>query len=167
MLSSNFKAEEVHVQGLRDIAKACAESNVSRLIHISPALASKESKSLMMRSRAAGEDLLRKKFPESIIVRSSTLFGHEDRFLRAIGGNFAVLIHRHFWIICFCSFLLIAFSFLPFGYPVVNHGAAKRSPLYVGDLADGISRIIRLNDELVKGKTFDLFGYYDYLLFNA
>lgn len=77
------------MKGLRDIAKACAESNVSRLIHVSPALVSKESKSLIMRSRASGEDLLRKEFPDSIIVRSSTLFGHEDRFLRAIGGNFS------------------------------------------------------------------------------
>ena len=39
-----------------------------------------------MRSRAEGEKILKEEFPESIIVRGGTLFGHEDRFLRAIGG---------------------------------------------------------------------------------
>lgn len=83
----NFNARDVHVNGLKDIAKACAESNVTRFIHVSSALVSSESKSIIMRSRAGGEMMLKEEFPESIIVRGSTLFGYEDRFLRAIGGK--------------------------------------------------------------------------------
>jgi hypothetical protein len=48
---------------------------------------------------------------------------------------------------------------MPFGFPIVNHGIAKKYPLYVGDLAEGLTRIIRLNSDLVSGKTFELFGY--------
>ena len=82
----NFTSDDVHVKGLRDIAKACAESEVKRFIHVSSALISPESKSIIMKSRAEGETKLKEEFPESIIVRGATLFGHEDRFLRAIGG---------------------------------------------------------------------------------
>ncbi len=57
------------------------------------------------------------------------------------------------------SYLLIAFSLLPFGYPLVNHGRSLRNPLYVGDFAEGLMRIVSLNSDLVTGKTFDLFGY--------
>lgn len=62
----------------------------------------------------------------------------------------------------FYNYILICSLFssaLPFGYPIINHGLAKRNPLYVGDLTEGISRIIRLNSDLFDGKTFDLFGY--------
>lgn len=83
----NFKANDVHVVGLRDIAKACSESNVTRLIHVSPATASLGSQSIIMKSRAEGEKMLKEEFPKTVIVRSSSLFGHEDRFLRAIGGK--------------------------------------------------------------------------------
>ena len=43
-------ANDVHVNGLRDIARACSESNVSRLIHVSPATALLNSKSIIMKS---------------------------------------------------------------------------------------------------------------------
>lgn len=86
-LLRNFKANDVHVAGLRDIAKACVESNVTRLIHVSPATASLDSQSLIMKSRAEGEKMLEEEFPKTVIVRSSCLFGHEDRFIRAIGGK--------------------------------------------------------------------------------
>lgn len=45
---------------------------------------------------------------------------------------------------------------------MVRDGVARRYPLYVGDLAEGISRITRLNPEIVEGKTFDLFGPTEY-----
>lgn len=54
---------------------------------------------------------------------------------------------------------------MPFGFPIVNHGIAKKYPLYVGDLAEGLTRIIRLNSDLVTGKTFELFGYNLYVLY--
>ena len=40
-----------------------------------------------MKSRAEGEEMLKKEFPKTVIVRSASLYGHEDRFLRAIGGK--------------------------------------------------------------------------------
>ena len=70
-----------------DIARACADSNVRKFIHISSAVASPESKSAIMKSRADGVEMLKKEFPDSIIVRSASLYGFEDRFLRAIGGK--------------------------------------------------------------------------------
>ena len=42
-----------------------------------------------MKSRAEGEKVLKEEFPKTVIVRATSLFGHEDRFLRAIGGKHA------------------------------------------------------------------------------
>lgn len=80
------------MRGLLDIAKACKETNVSRFIQVSCGQVSEDSNSIIMKSRFEGEFKLREEFPDSIIVRSSILFGHEDRFLRAIGGKAMIFI---------------------------------------------------------------------------
>ena len=114
-----------------------------------------------MKSRAEGEEMLKKEFPKTVIVRSASLYGHEDRFLRAIGGKDkrkeCNCFKMYFYFIYY-AYSSLACSSLPLGYPIVNNGIAKRYALYVGDLAEGLSRIIRLNSNLVEGKTFDLFG---------
>lgn len=67
------------------IAKACKEENVPRLIHLVPILAQLDSKSKCLRTKAIGEEMLRQEYPRSIIVKSSNVFGNEDRFLNNIG----------------------------------------------------------------------------------
>lgn len=74
------------------IAKACRETTGARFIHVSTALASKQAASKLSRSRAEGEAALRSEHPECVIVRPSTMFGHEDRFLRALGCKPGLLL---------------------------------------------------------------------------
>ncbi len=50
-------------------------------------MASLKSQSEFLKSKAIGEEELRSKYPDTIIVRPSVLFGFEDRFLNAIGSN--------------------------------------------------------------------------------
>ncbi len=83
--SFNFTPEQVNVDGALAIAEACKEARVQRLIHVSSMMADSSSKSRFLRSKARGEEMLRQDFPRTIISRPSVLFGHEDRFLNAIG----------------------------------------------------------------------------------
>jgi len=138
----NFSLRDVHVDGARSIAEACRETGASKFIHVSSAQATADAASNISKSRAEGEALLRQDHPNSIIVRPSALFGYEDRFLHALGS-------------------FVAF---PFGFPVVDHGKAKRSPLYVGDLAEGLTRLCQLDSALIHGRTFDLFGPNQYTM---
>ena len=62
------------------------------------------------------------------------------------------------YLFCFLILLCLAFSALPLGYPLVGHGRALRHPLYVGDFAEAMLRLVGLNADLVAGRTFDLFG---------
>ena len=138
----NFSLQDVHVKGLQSIADACNQVGVGKFIHVSSAQAVNGALSNISCSRADGEALLRQNYPKSVIVRPSALFGYEDRFLHAIG----------------------TFSTFPLGFPVANHGRAKRSPLYIGDLAEGLTRLCLLDSAHIEGQTFDLLGPHQYTL---
>jgi NADH dehydrogenase (ubiquinone) 1 alpha subcomplex subunit 9 len=134
----NFKMKDVNVDGAKRIAKVCKDAGVARLIHLSSLLADANSPSVFLRTKAEGEAALKEVYPASqtIIVRPSVLFGHEDRLLNLIG----------------------VFSASPFGYPTVNKGHTKRSPLYVGDLAEALLRLAQKEGDKFGGRTFDLLG---------
>ena len=136
--------KDVNVEGALRIAKVCKDAGVSKLIHVSSLLADHNSPSAFLRSKAEGEEALKTAFPpeKTIIVRPSALFGHEDRLLNLIG----------------------VFSASPFGYPTVNKGHTKRSPLYVGDLAEALLRLAQKDGDQFKGKTFDLLGDRSYTM---
>lgn len=72
------------MEGPRRIAKACRETGVNRLIHVSALGASHDSPSAFLRSKAEGEEAVKAEFPDVTIVRPSSIFGAEDRFLSRI-----------------------------------------------------------------------------------
>ncbi|MCB1518744.1 MAG: complex I NDUFA9 subunit family protein [Hyphomicrobiaceae bacterium] len=107
----------VHTMGAAHVAQAAARAGVKTLIHMSALGADAESDSTYLRSRALGEDEVRKHFPEAIIIRPSLVFGPDDSFFNRFG-----MLARYLPVL-----------------PAV--GAKSRfQPVYVGDVAMAIAK---------------------------
>lgn len=128
----NFRMETVNIELPQTLAQICKEHG-SRFIHVSCMLATPTSQSKFYRCKWQGENHLRKHFPEATIVRTATLYGHEDRFINLIGALYKLAL----------------------GHPIVRFDAI-RHPLYVGDLAEALKRIA-LTEDLVP-RTFEAYG---------
>jgi NADH dehydrogenase len=105
----------VHVEGARHVAEAAHEAGAKALVHVSAIGASLDAESAYGRSKAEGEEAVRKAFPAATIVRPSLVFGPEDE----LTNRFAAMAR------------------LPF-LPVI---AANRNfqPVYVRDLGKAIA----------------------------
>lgn len=73
--------ERVHVELPRKIAAAMRAGGVRRLVHVSALGAGDDAPSLYLRSKTEGEAVLRAAGLDLTILRPSTIFGAEDRFL--------------------------------------------------------------------------------------
>lgn len=86
--SRNFDYQSVHVTGAELIAQICAESpSVSRLVHVSHLNAAVDSPSAFYRTKALGEQKVKKAFPNATIVRPGPMFGHEDKLLNSMASE--------------------------------------------------------------------------------
>lgn len=85
----NFTFDDVHAKGAERIASIAADAGVSRFIHVSHLNAAENSPSAFLRSKAKGEELVKKAFDGATIVRPGPLYGHEDRFLNQMASEFA------------------------------------------------------------------------------
>lgn len=126
--------QAVHDEGAGRIARAAAAAGVERLVHLSAIGAAPEAEAEYARSKAAGEAAMRDAFPGAAIVRPSIVFGVEDDFL-----------NRFAWIARLAPAL-----------PLIGGGATRFQPVYVGDVADGIARI--LDDAGTAGTTYEFGG---------
>lgn len=126
--------DAVHVGGARAIATAAAEAGVSRLVHVSAIGADADADSAYARTKAQGEAAVRAAFPDAAIVRPSVVFGPEDGFFNLFG-----------WLA----------TILP-ALPLVGGGKTRFQPVYVGDVAEAIARI--LADNATRGTTFEFGG---------
>jgi len=129
----------LHVSGPAHVAAAAKAEGVKAFIHISAIGADPESPSRYGRTKGEGEVAVRAAFPDAIIVRPSTVFGREDRFVNRFAGMIATasdmpLVHL-----------------LP-----VLRAKAKFQPLFVGDLAAAITTA--LGDPTQASNTFELGG---------
>jgi NADH dehydrogenase (ubiquinone) 1 alpha subcomplex subunit 9 len=77
----HFLMEEVNVDGCRNIAKACKEMNVPRLVHFSTIHADEKSRYRFFRSKGLGEKAVREEYPEATIIRPTSMFGLYDDYL--------------------------------------------------------------------------------------
>jgi len=140
---SNRTFKDIHINSAKQIAKISNDENIKQLIHFSALGANEESNSKYAKSKFLGEKQVIDEFPSAIIIRPSVVFGNEDKFLNMF-GNWA------------------RFSpVLPYFSHVVPHleggGGTKFQPVYVGDIARAVKKIISENSKY-KGKVYELTG---------
>ncbi len=124
----------VHADGAGRIARAAAAAGVDRMVHVSAIGAAPDSPAAYARSKAAGEEAVRNAFPGAAVVRPSIVFGIEDDFL-----------NRFAWIARLAPAL-----------PLIGGGNTRFQPVYVGDVAAGIARIVE--DHRTAGGIYELGG---------
>jgi len=76
--------EAIHELGALNVAHQATVFGIDCLVHISGIGADLQSKSRYVRSRAKGELLVSDVFPRATILRSSAIFGPDDRFLNTL-----------------------------------------------------------------------------------
>ena len=131
--------ENVHVRGAARAAKAAKAAAVERFVHVSAIGADAGSRSHYARSKAGGEAAVLEAFPEAAIVRPSVVFGPEDDFF----NRFAALAR-----------LMPALPL--YGHGLADAGATRFQPVYVGDVAAAIVRV--LADPATGGRVYELGG---------
>lgn len=125
---------KVQADGARTVADAAAAAGARALVHVSAIGADTGSASAYGRSKGEGEAAVRAAFPQATILRPSTVFGREDRFV----NRFAAMIEK-----------------LPV-VPVLSAGT-KFQPVFVGDVADATAAAVA--DPLrFGGRTMELGG---------
>ncbi len=126
--------DAVHVFGAEASAKAAKAAKVRVFIHLSAIGASATSASAYATSKAEGETRARASFPGAIIIRPSIVFGPEDKFF----NRFAAL------------------SRLSPVLPLIGGGETKFAPVFVGDVAEAIARLVDRGES--DGKTYEFGG---------
>ena len=126
--------DAVHVFGAEATAKAAKAAKVRVFIHLSAIGASATSASAYATSKAEGETRARASFPGAIIIRPSIVFGPEDKFF----NRFAAL------------------SRLSPVLPLIGGGETKFAPVFVGDVAEAIARLVDRGES--DGKTYEFGG---------
>lgn len=124
-----------HVELPRKIIAAMKQAGVRRLVHMSALKAAVDAPSAYLRSKAAGEALVREAAEDLdvTIFRPSVIFGLGDSFL----NTFASLL-----------------KYLPV-FPL-GGSAARFQPVYVGDVANAFAA--SLTDTATFGQTYELCG---------
>lgn len=138
--TKNFSFDDVFVNIPKQIATLSREAGVEKFIHMSHLNADMKSSSKYLRTKAVGEQVVRDAFPDAIILKSSEMFGREDRYLNHYSNM------RWFG-----------------GVPLISFGKKSvKQPIYVVDVAKAILSVIKDPDS--QGKTYALVGPNRYLL---
>ena len=124
----------VHAHGAGRVARAAAAAGVGRLVHVSAIGAGPDSPSAYARSKGEGEAAVRAAFEQATIVRPSVVFGPEDNFF----NRFAALAR------------------LAPALPLFDGGATRFQPVYVGDVAEALARVLETPQSA--SKTYELGG---------
>jgi len=127
------KMRAVHVDGARNVAEVAAELGARSLVQVSAIGASLEAQSAYGRTKAEGEEAVRKAFPLATIVRPSLVFGPED----GLTNRFAAMARL----------------------PVLPVIASRRNfqPVYVRDLGKAVA-MAALDPQRFGGQTYEIGG---------
>ena len=127
----NFDA--VHVAGAENIARAAAAQGISNFVQVSALGADSESDSDYSRTKGEAETIISQIIPRADIMRPSVIFGPEDAFF----NRFAALAQ------------------MAPALPLIGGGETKMQPVYAGDVAAAIAKVI---GQGTTGKTYELGG---------
>lgn len=126
--------DAVHVFGAEASARAAKAAKARVFIQLSALGADAQSPSDYAKSKAEGEARAKAGFPGAIVLRPSVVFGPED----GLFNRFAAMAR-----------------FAP-ALPLFGGGATKFQPVFVGDIAQGVTRLIEAG--LASGRTYELGG---------
>ena len=126
--------EDVQAAGAANVAEAAAAAGISALVHVSAIGADRHSDSVYARTKAEGEEAIRRNFPDAVILRPSIVFGPEDSFF----NKFASMA-RYFPAL-----------------PLIGGGKTRFQPVFVGNVAAAI--VAGLDNPAARGRTFELGG---------
>ena len=132
------KFNHIHVQFPYLLSNLCKEFGIKNLVHVSALGVKENNLSKYMQSKLQGEKNIQDIFKQSVILRPSVVFGPEDKF--------------------FNTFASIA-QFSPV-LPLIGGGKTKFAPIYVGDIAKTIVKVLELNNS--KPKIYELGGPENY-----
>ena len=148
--------QRVHVEGAANVAEATKAAGVARLVHVSALGADARSSAEYARTKAAGEAAVRAAFPEATILRPSVVFGPEDKFF----NTFATIARLSPALPVFgCPIIPRVTCFGEDGLvkiDVYGDGGTRFQPVYVGDVAEAISRAI--SEPATRAHTYALGG---------
>lgn len=124
----------IHVDGARNVAAASAHAGVGALVQLSAVGADAAADSRYARTKGEAEAAIAGAFPAATILRPSTVFGREDRFVNLFAGMIA-------------------------GLPVVPvlRADARFQPVYVGDVAQAVVAALAAPGRF-GGRTLELGG---------
>ena len=120
--------------GAGRVAQAAKEAGVQAFVHVSAIGADADSPVDYARTKAEGEEAVRKAFSKATIIRPSLLFGPDDNFVMMFAG------------------LISNFPVLPVFGP-----DAKLQPVFVDDVAAGIANVL-VDPKGLGGKIYEVAG---------
>ena len=137
---------DVHVNIPGEIAGASKRNGVRNFIHLSALNIDKSVTSLYSKSKLSGEEVVKEKFPNCVIIRPSVVFGKRDSFTNLFlrMSNFSPFLP-----------LIGTPEIKKKGLiPILNFSKkVKFQPIYIGDLVS-----FMINTCLLKKKIFELSG---------
>ncbi len=126
--------EDVQATGAAHVAEAAAAAGVTHLLHVSAIGADRQSASVYARTKAEGEEAVRRAVPGAVILRPSIIFGPEDSFFNKFAGMA---------------------RYLP-ALPLIGGGRTRFQPVFVGNVAAAI--VTALDSPAARGRTYELGG---------
>jgi NADH dehydrogenase len=142
------KFDAIHAEGAARIAAAAKAAGVKQLVHVSALGADEASDSFYAKTKAEGEKAVAAAFPGAVILRPSVVFGPEDDFFNRFAelAGIAPILP---------VFVTDGFRRKGFGIDVWGSGGTKFQPVYVGDVADAVIKVLGAGHE---GKIYELTG---------
>jgi NADH dehydrogenase len=132
--SGTQRFETLHHVGPARLARLAREAGVERFVQMSAIGADPRSTSVYARTKANGEAAVSDAFPTATILRPSVVFGPEDQFFNRLAAT----------------------AMMSPVMPLIGGGDTRFQPVYVGDVAEAVVRII--DDSTTAGRVYELGG---------
>jgi len=131
--SGSQSFDKLHIDGAETVAKAASAASITNFVQVSAIGADVKAKSEYSRTKGEGEARVKAHVPTADIIRPSIVFGSEDKFF----NRFAAL------------------AGVSLALPLIGGGETKFQPVYVGDVATAIAKVVRQG---TTGTTYELGG---------